>query len=87
MVEIKSVIFTNSFENDVKKIKDGVLREKIKKKIRKIIANPDVGKPLKYGFKGERTVYVAPFRIIYSLSGDKLILLKFEHRKTVYAEK
>jgi addiction module RelE/StbE family toxin len=84
MVEIKFIIPTEKFEKEFKKIKDKGLKEKLKKQIVKIIENPDFGKPLRYNLKGERTVYVKPYRLIYKVEGDKLILLRFEHRKEVY---
>ncbi len=62
---------------------DNFLLEKIKKQIKKIIENPEVGKPLKY-YRGERTLYVKPFRLVYAIRQDEIILLKFEHRKNVY---
>jgi len=62
---------------------DTLLLEKLKKQISKIMENPNVGKPLKYK-KGERLLYIKPFRLIYAVRGDELILLKFGHRKNVY---
>ena len=59
---------------------DGFLLDKIKKQIRKIIENPKVGKPLKYK-RGERTIYIKPFRLIYSVIGENIVLLKFDHKK------
>jgi len=70
------------FIKETKKL-DKTLLEKIKKQILKIIKNPFVGKPLKYKRK-ERTLYIKPFRLIYSINENELILLKFEHRKNVY---
>ena len=67
-----------------KKVKDKLTKEKIKKQIIKIIKNPDIGKPLRFRLKGERTVYVKPYRMIYTLIKDKLYLLRFEHRERVY---
>ena len=60
-------------------------RNKLEKTIRKIIEKPDIGKPLRYG-RGERTLRIKPFRIVYSYRKDidTLFLLKFEHRKAVY---
>jgi addiction module RelE/StbE family toxin len=84
MVEIKFVIPTEKFEKEFKKIKDKELKERLKKQIVKITENPDFGKPLKYDLKGEWTIYVKPYRLIYKVEGDKLILLRFEHRKEVY---
>ncbi|MBR9689748.1 MAG: type II toxin-antitoxin system RelE/ParE family toxin [Candidatus Altiarchaeota archaeon] len=84
MVAVKSVIVAESFEKDLKKIKDSAIKKKLKNQLRKIVKNPEVGKPLKYGLKGERTVRIKPFRLIYALMGSKLVLLRFEHRKGVY---
>ncbi len=84
MVEIRVIVYTEKFERDVKKIRDSALKEKLEKQIRKIAENPECGKPLRYGLKGEWTIYVKPYRLIYALQGDKLILLRFEHRKNVY---
>ncbi len=67
---------------DVKKL-DNVLREKLEKQIKKIIETPQLGKPLRYK-RGERSLYVKPFRLIYAVRGGDLILLKFDHRKEVY---
>lgn len=84
MVGIKEVIWTQKFEREVKKIKDATIKERIKRQIEKIIKNPEVGKPLRFELKGERTVYIKPYRLIYSVIKDKLYLLRFEHRKKVY---
>jgi addiction module RelE/StbE family toxin len=84
MAEIKFIITTEKFEKDVKKIKDKSLKEKLKKQIQKITGNPNFGKPLRYNLKGERTIYVKPYRLIYKAEGDKLILLRFEHREKAY---
>ena len=84
MVEIKEIIWTNKFENNLKKVKDKSTKEKIKKQIIKIIKNPEIGKPLRFRLKGERTMYVKPYRMIYAVIKDKLYLLRFEHREKVY---
>ena len=83
-MEIKRVLSTEVFDKDVKKIKDASVIERLENQIRKIIKNPDSGKSLRYGMKNERTVYVKLYRLIYSVDGNNLILLKFEHRKKVY---
>jgi len=84
MVAIKFVVATEKFEKDVKRIRDKGLRERLEKQIRKIIEEPASGKPLRYDLKGERTVYVKPYRLIYAVDGDRLILLRFKHRSVVY---
>jgi addiction module RelE/StbE family toxin len=81
---INTVVYTDQFEKNVKSIKDGSVKNRIKKQIEKIIENPDTGKPLRNVLKGERTVYLKPFRIIYTIAGDKLVFLRFMHRDDVY---
>jgi mRNA-degrading endonuclease RelE of RelBE toxin-antitoxin system len=84
MVEIKEIVYTQKFERDVRKLRDGLVKERLGKQIMKVAEDPESGKPLKYGLKGEWTVRIAPYRLIYAVQGDRLILLRFEHRKTVY---
>ena len=84
MVEIKTVVYTQKFERDVKKLQDGLMKERLGKQIRKIVEDPEAGKPLRYGLKGEWTIRISPYRLIYAVQGDRLILLRFEHRKGVY---
>jgi mRNA-degrading endonuclease RelE of RelBE toxin-antitoxin system len=84
LVDIKSIVYTQKFERDVRKIRGNSLRERLEKQIRKISENPEFGKPLRYGLKGEWAVRVKPFRLIYVVQGDKLVLLRFEHRKEAY---
>jgi mRNA-degrading endonuclease RelE of RelBE toxin-antitoxin system len=78
------VLWTQKFEQDFKHAKDLLTREKILKQIKKIAEKPDTGKPLWYSLKGERTINIKPYRLIYSFAGDILILLRFEYRKNVY---
>lgn len=70
------------FEKAFEKISDPVLRERVKKQIRKIIQNPEIGKPMMYGRKGTRELYLKPFRLSYAfLPGeDKIILLDLYHK-------
>lgn len=84
MVVIKRIVPTNKFEDDVKGIKDKGLKDKLQKQIEKITRNPDFGKPLRHGLRGELTIYVKPYRLIFKVEGDTLLLLRFEHRAHVY---
>ena len=84
MEKIKEIVWTQKFEQQYKKMKNRTTQDRIDKQIRKILKNPDIGKPLKHELKGERTIYIKPFRLIYTVQGDRLILLKFEHRNWAY---
>ncbi len=84
MVDIKYVIPTERFENDVRSVKDKGLKDKLQKQIEKITKNPGFGKPLRHGLRGELTIYVKPYRLIFKVEGERLLLLRFEHRQTAY---
>jgi mRNA-degrading endonuclease RelE of RelBE toxin-antitoxin system len=77
-----NVAFDPHFESTVRKIKDDALKERVKKQISKIVAFPDVGKPMRYIRKDTREVRVAPFRIsyIYLKNEDKIIFLDLYHK-------
>ena len=62
---------------------DSFLLKKLRGQIDKVLENPQVGKPLKYRH-GERSLYIKPFRLVYAVRSDEIVLLKFEHRKSVY---
>ena len=79
---IRKVTRSPKFIKDIKKL-DNFFLKKIEKQIMKILENPQVGKPLKYK-RDERSLYLKPFRLVYVLRGEELILLKFDHRKRVY---
>jgi addiction module RelE/StbE family toxin len=84
MVATKFIAFTDKFKDDVKKVRDKALKEKLQKQIEKIAEDPNFGKPLRYDLRGEWSIYVKPYRLIYKAEGHKLMLLRFEHRKEVY---
>ncbi len=74
------VIFNHGFKRDFKKIKDNQIKERIIKKISKINDNPKIGKPLRYGRKGTRELYISPFRLSYLVDGDIIYILALYHK-------
>ena len=78
------VLWTQKFEQDFRHVKDPSTKAKILKQIKKIADRPEKGKPLSFSLRGERAIYIKPYRLIYSFADDTLILLRFEHRKKVY---
>ena len=72
-----------AFKHLFNKIKDKLLKEKIIKQIEKIILNPEIGKPMKYGRKGTRELYIDPYRFSYAYlpKEDKIIILSLYHKK------
>ena len=77
------IIYTEKFEKEVKKL-DSSIKFKLIKQIEKIVQEPKIGKPLRYNLKGERTIYVKPYRIIYAFDKNTITFLRVQHRKAVY---
>ncbi len=79
------IIFSEEFKKEFKKIKDKSTRLKIIKHIKKLKQIPESGKPLKYGLRNHRSTRIPPFRIIYRIEDNKIIINCFDHRKAVYS--
>lgn len=77
-------VFTDSFKRAVRKIKDASVKERVKGQVKEILSRPDIGKPLRFQRKGERSVRVPPFRIIYAVDGNTVYFLDFDKRDKVY---
>ena len=78
------IIFSEEFKKEFIKIKDQTTRLRIIKQIKKIKQLPESGKPLQHNLKGHRSLRIPPFRIIYRIEQDKIIINCFDHRKEVY---
>ena len=70
------------FEKAINHIKNQKLKERIKNQIEKIIQNPEIGKPMRYGRKGTREVYIGSFRLSYAYlrEKNKIIFLDLYHK-------
>jgi len=84
LVAITEVVWTKKFERELRKLRDRTIKDRVKEQIEKILDNPESGKPLRFALKGERSIYIPPYRLIYAVQGPTLYLLRFEHRKVVY---
>ena len=78
------IIFSDEFKKEFKKIKDKETRLKVIKHIKGLSDQPKAGKPLKYELKNHRSLRIPPFRIIYRLEQEKIVINCFDHRKNVY---
>ncbi len=78
MVDIERVPY---FEKLFSKL-DNNQKEEIKTRIRKIVANPEIGKPMRYARKGTREVYAGSFRLSYAYipEENKIIFLDLHHK-------
>lgn len=77
-----NIEFGSSFEKVFKKINNLAVKDHLKKQIQKIIENPEVGKPMRYGRKGTREVYVVPYMLSYAWikDEDKIVFLDLYHK-------
>ena len=70
-----NVDYDNKFKEILSKIKDRLFRIKIEKQIKKIVGNPEIGKPMRNIRKGTREVYIQPYRLSYAyLKNENLII-------------
>lgn len=78
---VKQIIRAEKFKTIYQKI-DNSIRQQLNKAILKIIANPEIGKPMRFVRKGTREVYVGSFRLSYSYDSKSeiLYLLDFYHK-------
>ena len=79
MVEIR---FDKKFAITFSKLRDELLRVKIKKQVKKISENPEVGKPMKNIRKGTRELYINSYRLsyLYDIKEKRVSILDFYHK-------
>ena len=79
MVEVSN---SPLFEEKLKKLKDPVLKSRIKKQIEKMTHNPEIGKPMMYGRKGTRELYISSFRLSYVhlQEENKIVIFDIYHK-------
>ena len=79
-----NVRFDDHFQRAISKIKDREVQKSVKNKIKKIIENPEIGKPMRNIRKGTREVYVGAgsFRLSYEYhsENDLIEFLDFYHK-------
>jgi mRNA-degrading endonuclease RelE of RelBE toxin-antitoxin system len=78
------IIFSEEFRKEYRKIKDKTTRHRIQNQIIKLKSMPESGKPLRYRLRNLRSIRVDPFRIIYHLERDNIIIICFDHRSDIY---
>ena len=78
------IIFKESVEKDLKKIKKGdIIR--IKNKLHNdLLKNPGKNKQLKGAFTGIYSYRVGNYRILYTILKEKILILQIGDRKSIY---
>jgi len=77
-----TVSYHHYFEKQIRKIKNEALKQRIKQQIQKIIEDPEIGKPMRFGRKGTRELYISPFRLsyMYEKEMNRIVLLAIYHK-------
>ena len=77
-----SLGYEPKFLSAVRKIKDQSTKKKVVKQIKKIVQDPEIGKPMRHTRKGTREVYIHPFRLSYAYKKEenKIIFLELYHK-------
>ena len=81
-------ITTYYFEKRFKKLtkKDGLLKERVIRKIQELIGNPNIGEPKRHELRGLRGVHIDPFILAYLIIKDAVLLINLDHHDKVYKE-
>lgn len=75
---------SEKFKSQLKKLKDEKLRDSIEKTLKDLLKDPNIGKPLRYSFKGFRAIRIGKHRLLYAIEGDVVKVYAIKHRKKVY---
>jgi mRNA-degrading endonuclease RelE of RelBE toxin-antitoxin system len=77
-----NINYSPDFQSLIHKIKNKDDLERVKKQIKKIVLNPETGKPMRFCRKGTREVYIGSFRLSYAYIAEeeKLIFLDLYHK-------
>jgi mRNA-degrading endonuclease RelE of RelBE toxin-antitoxin system len=75
------ILESNKFKRVSRKLSTDI-KDRIEKQIRKILDNPEIGKPMRYNRQGTREIYIGSFRLsyFYSYKKEVVTLLDFYHK-------
>lgn len=63
--------FDPLFRKTLKKL-DAHMKKRVKKQIKKIMKNPEIGKPMRFARRGTRELYISPYRLSYAYISDDI---------------
>jgi YafQ family addiction module toxin component len=80
------VEFSDEFRKVLRDLlkRNHALHSRLAREVRKIIANPDIGKPLRYSLKIYRRTHVGSFVLLYEIVGQVIRFLDFDHHDRIY---
>jgi len=79
------ILYKSSVGRDLKHI-DSKSKEKLLSQIRSVLAgSPRIGEPLRGEFQGLLKTRVGDYRVIYTVVGEDVLILRIRHRSKVYS--
>jgi len=85
---IYKIIAHSRVQKELQKLfeKDKVRYNHVKKRLKILSGNPQIGKPLRNILKGKWRIHIGSFVIIYEIDKENssIILLDFEHHDNAY---
>lgn len=76
--------YKSSIANDLKRLGHEQINRLLKGIETRIVANPKLGKPLKGDFQGCYRYRFGDYRVIYTVTGSDILILRIGHRKEIY---
>ncbi len=74
--------FDKNFKRLTKKNRD--LKDRVQKKIRDILENPEIGETLSQSLAGYRSCHVGNWIVIYKIVGTEIWFVNFDHHDYAY---
>jgi mRNA interferase RelE/StbE/toxin YoeB len=83
---MNEAVFSDEFKKQLEKLKkkNAVLFERIQKKIKQILLEPNRFKHLRNMLKGEQRVHFGSFVLRFSVKENKVYFITFKHHNDVY---
>lgn len=80
------IIRKKGFLKGISNLKDKKTKERVKKKIKDIIQNPEIKGQFLIGRKLEKKIYIPPYRLLYSYDkrDNTLYFIDFDRRDKIY---
>jgi mRNA interferase RelE/StbE len=78
------LFYKSSVSKDLKRLHKDEVRRILEGIEERLVSNPYSGKALKGDFKGCYRYRFGDYRVIYSVSEQKVLVLRIGHRKEVY---
>jgi len=78
------LLYKSSVGRDLKKI-DSKDKDRLLGEIKTLLSeNPRVGEPLHGEFQGLFRLRIGDYRVVYTLAGENVLVLRIRHRKKAY---